>query len=605
MTGSGATHSARRQHFILLAGWLAVFALMTLVWSAPLFTGKLPGPDDYLRMERVFAIVDGQNLPAYAAPGLGIDGKAETGWSPLVDWPIAAVQGTAELFMERIPAAMVASTIMPALALLCFIFAAAWYGRSLLPGWRPVYTVLAVLFLWGLLRQFMPGRVDHHMWQAVLCVIAYGALMRIYFTPERLLYPLAAGGAFGAGLAIGVDIIPPLTFGTALLGLFWLVRGKTFERAGLAYGAALFMVALSCHLLLHDAGRLFAIYCDYLSPAWLSLAAAVLSFWGLVFILPARLKASWLTRLLCGGAVFVPLMAGLYVLFPACFHDPYQIDDPAVREIWLRVVSEARPLSTMFAEQRGAAVFFALPPFLALLAALWGMAAEKENRLLWGGLALVFLGALGLGFYQLRTLDFAQAISVAPLCWLFAMSAQKVGTLAGRLALTRGQRLGAASLFFAVMLVLFGVSMQKREAAKDTSAQIVSARTVCNVQKAAALLQTLPGTMTIAAHTDIGSELLFRTAHFVLAAPYHRNEAGIMAAYRILTAPDEAQARKAAEAGGADVLMICSQLEGLWTGGKAGENVFASALAKGQVPGWLEQIGDKGTAGGYLIYKVK
>src|SRR5690606_7768338 len=122
-----------RQGLMIVVAWLFLLAAMIGVWSAPFISGKLPDTDDYMRMERTFALLDGEDMPSYAAPGLGIDGKAETGWSYLVDAPVVMVQGTLELLgFERIPAAMLTATIVPLLALLALLAAAVWYARPLI-----------------------------------------------------------------------------------------------------------------------------------------------------------------------------------------------------------------------------------------------------------------------------------------------------------------------------------------------------------------------------------------------------------------------------------------------------------------------------------------
>jgi len=578
----------RRPAVIILGGWIFILLVMAMVWPQPLMTGALPDTDDYMRMVRVFDILDGNRYPSYEVPRLGVGGS-ELGWSRLVDWPLAAVQGTFETFLPRLDAAMMTATLAPALALLAFLAAAFWYARPMLGDKSPLFVIFAVFLLWGLLRQFMPGRVDHHMIQATLGVLAYGALLRIWFAPDRLLYPLIAGAAFATGLAIGADIIPWLFCGAVFVGIAWLVHGESFEKPALFFGAAVFAVTLALHALLQEAG-FWTPSCDSLSVVWLSLATALSCFWAIIFILPATFKNTFRKRILAAAVIAAPMLAALYFSFPSCFSDPHQIENSLVRDIWLAAVMEARSLPSFWAGNSGIALFLTVPSVLALTGTLWASRIEKENRALWLALALILFCGLALTSYQVRTADFALAASVAPLAWLFGAIFARLQSYMN--TLTRRQRLAGAGSFFAVSLVFFiFAATDEKQSAVKTSYQ-------CSVKEAAAQLNVLPGPLTIAAYIDAGSELLFRTGHNVLAAPYHRNEQGIMTAYNILTAPDQAAARTLMTQNGADIIMICNDPGNPWTK----DSLFARALLAGTVPEWLEQVGEK--TGGYLVFKV-
>lgn len=582
------------------ACWGFILVVMLALWSLPPVSGELRDPDDYMRMTRVFDLLDGSGAPSYSAPRLGPQGS-EIGWSRLADAPLAAVQRGLEIFMDRIPAAMWTATVVPALALLALVFAAFWYAGPLAPGQRgrAIFIFFALLCSWGILRQFFPGRVDHHMWQILLTVFAFGALVRTYFAPERLRYPVMAGLAFGAGLAIGADILPGLTFGTAMLGLFWLARGRDYERAGFAYGGGVSGMALACHLLLSDQGRFFVPSCDSLSVAWLGLAAAILLFWALAHSLPPEFKAGWKGRFFTGLAVAVPLLAALYLFFPACFHDPYMIGDPLVREIWLSAVREARSLPALYDASPNAALFFIVPVFLALAGALWAL-AEKRDCVLWSGLALAVAGGLALNFYQVRTIDYAQAVALGPLVFLLASAGERLAVFAGGFTLSRRQRLAAAAAFFALCLAFtVFAALNKQDHPQAES----GAQRACDIRAAAKALDQLPGSLMIAAYIDEGSALLFYTSHKVLAAPYHRNEAGIRAAYEIMTAPDATAARRAFGQSGGEVLLLCGRRENFWLRHNAPPGGFAAQLLAGEIPPWLAPVGMAEENGGYLILK--
>lgn len=590
----------KKQAGMILAGWVLLLAIMFSLWELPVKTGELADTDDYMRMVRVFDLIDGQGGASYAAPRLGVDGQAEIGWSRLVDWPLTLIQGTLEDFTDRMSAAMLTATIMPSFGALLLLLAAIWYVRPLIKGRSLIFVLLASLFFWAMMRQFMPGRVDHHMWQILLGLCAYGAVVRIYFTPERSLYPGVAGAALATGLAIGADILPWFTFITAMLGLFWLVRGNAYKKAGLVYGLTTLGVTFVWHLSLHDSGRFLYPSCDSLSVVWLMLAAVMSIFWAIVYFMPSA--GDWKKRLIVGGVVAVPLLAFLYVLFPDCFRDPYQIDNPLVREIWLSAVKEARSLPALYADNKVAGLFFVVPVLLALVGSVWALRVEKKDRLLWAGITVTLLCGMALGFYQVRTVDFTQAVALAPMAWLLVAGFDKGRAFVGRFQLTRQQRLSLASGFFMLSFVCFVFSVMTHEEQK--AEEKIGKDKICVLYKAAETLNTMPGSQTVAAFIDNGSEILFRTNHKALAAPYHRNQDGILAAYSIVTAPDEDLALRHMEESKTDIILLCDDPGNIWTGEKRGhEAPFAQALFAGEMPDWLQPVGGTEENGGYLILK--
>ncbi|MCB9991896.1 MAG: hypothetical protein H6867_11115 [Rhodospirillales bacterium] len=591
---------SRRDAITLLAGWLLLVLLMAGIWSVPPATEKLPDTDDYMRMVRVFAIIDGEHLPSYAVPGLGIDEKGEVGWSRLTDWPLALMQGTLEKFMPRETAALYTGTIMPALALLLFLPLALWCATPLLPDRRAALpVVIAMFFLWVLLRQFMPGRVDHHMWQASLSVIAYGSLFRLWFTPERLRYAVIAGAAFATGLAIGADIMPGFVLGTALLGFFWWIKGDVYQRPGLLYGLALFAATAAYHIVLHDPGRFITASCDALSMGWVGMTAAVMLFWGGVSIIPDGLKQGIVKRLLCGIGVFLPLMAALYLLFPFCFGDIYQIRYPVLNDLWLHRIAEVLPLNRYAQLYPAAAAFFVVPPLAALLACLWAIKREPENRILWAGLALVLGGALAATFYHVRTVDFAQTIAVAPLAWLLIHG--KDYASARLSALSARQRLTGAGIFFALALIGFVLALPGRDDRAVEPEEPVTAG--CDLQQASESLNALPPGQIVAGPLYAGSELLYRTHHNILVASVHRNQDSMMVVYHIFTAANADAAREAVEQSGATVLILCDTPDNFWVEYMDGKPSFAEELLSSDVPDWLEPLGSAEDNGGYLIFR--
>jgi hypothetical protein len=99
----------------------------------------------------------------------------------------------------------------------------------------------------------------------------------------------------------------------------------------------------------------------------------------------------------------------------------------------------------------------------------------------------------------------------------------------------------------------------------------------------------------IAAITDFGPELLYRTPHSVLAAPYHRNP-GILTSHRLLDTPVSARTQAAILERGVGLILLCRSVG-------TESNTLAAALIAGRVPGWLRPV-PLPPAGGMVLFEV-
>ena len=584
----------------ILGIWSFIYLTMYFLWSNPLITGTLPDPDDYMRMVRVFDLLDGKNLSSNIQPRLGVDSMAENPWSRLIDWPLVLLQGGAEFFFERESAAMLSAGLMSAFALLVFVISSCWSFKASFPKERAInflFLFFSLFCMWGLLRQFMPGRVDHHMWQIIITVIAFGLLFNIYKKPDSFYYPVLLGAALATGLEIGADSIPALSFVTILLGVIWLLDGKVYERAGLFFAASLYAIASIYHAFMHDTGRFLAAECDAHSLVWLSLAGMVLVFWVLANILPDVVKDNALKRLFLGAVISTPLLISFYFAFPHCAEDVYKIEHEAVREIWLGVVFEAQSVLDVWKYSPATALFFMLPASLAFIGSALSVKIFKEERGYWLGLCAVIICAMALTAYQIRTGDILLALCIVPLAYMFSHVFDLIKSAISKIKLARSIRISMAALFFLCSLcalIFSSMHKQQNEIAKEKLA-------TCNIKLAAKALSKIDQPLLIAAHIDEGSELLFRTHHNVLAAPYHRNQDGIKAVYDIFTAKSDTLAFGAMHRYKADVVMLCARKDNYWLIRAGSEENFAHKIVSGDVPVWLQPI--RGETGGYNIYK--
>jgi hypothetical protein len=97
--------------------------------------------------------------------------------------------------------------------------------------------------------------------------------------------------------------------------------------------------------------------------------------------------------------------------------------------------------------------------------------------------------------------------------------------------------------------------------------------------------------LTILAFLDFGPELLYRTRHRVIGTPYHRNDAGILDSYNIMTANEPQDAKPAMDERDVDLVLLCpNSPERVFFSTSEGRGRFYSALAADTPPDWLVPV---------------
>jgi hypothetical protein len=110
----------------------------------------------------------------------------------------------------------------------------------------------------------------------------------------------------------------------------------------------------------------------------------------------------------------------------------------------------------------------------------------------------------------------------------------------------------------------------------------------CRQAKDYAPLARLPRGLVLG-FIDAGPFILMETPHAVLAAPYHRNVRGNSAMLDIFLAPVDRAAERLA-ALGVDYVAFCPGAPERHNYAAAAPDGLAAALARGDVPGFLERI---------------
>ena len=589
-----------------LIGWGLIVALLTGLGSDGGPRVEAFGPDDFMRLVQVSDLLDGAGWYDHRQDRLSPPAGVEMHWTRLPDIPVALIARLAEPSMGRQDALILAANVVPCVLLLGLYFAVGWAAAPVLKGGSRLAVVPILSLTVPILIQFLPGRVDHHGYQVIIAAILFGAALRITGQADDLRAAVRAAVIAGAAAAVGLwispEIVPWLIVLTGVLAVFWILYGTSLTPA-IWFAAVL---TGGCMLLLplaHPIDDWPEATCDSFSPATIGFAGMIAVFWAIVAVLgrPIRRRTGRLAAAAGAGGIALALYA---VTFPQCIAGPYGELNPAMVEVWLSHVVEARSLHTVAVKDPGLLVSLFAMPAIGLAYAIFAAhrAGGIEGRT-WLAVALFVGAAMAALEYQIKLSSHASLFAILPL----AAASAALWNRANRspFALVRVCLRATPAVVMTLLIVLS--SGPRNDAGDDTGGGVAAADPAvqptpgsarvsvpCDLEVAAPALALLASDdddpLVIAAPIDRGPEILFRTPHAVVAAPYHRGPGGIVAIDALLRAEDEAAARNLIDDHGIEVVLICP--DGPQRARYRGEErpSFIDLLISGPVPPWLEPI---------------
>ncbi len=534
--------------------WWSRLSIMTAFFSllaiAAIAAMKLPGAvdyvgadnDDVMRLVQVRDLLAGQGWFDLTQYRLGLSGGTLMHWSRLVDAPIAGLILFFGLFLETRAAEAAALAVWP-MALVAPLLGCVGLGARRLGGVQAMNIAMGLtIILIVTTNRFLPGAIDHHNLQLVLAA----ALAAVLLDPRHGAANYAAGGVLAAlALAIGAETTPFLAVVCLVVTAQWALRGPSFAPAAMAFGLSL---ALSITVLFFATvapARYAAVTCDSLSLGFYALA----TLGGGLMFLSARFFSAvpFRARLGVVAGNGAAVLGAAILLAPQCLGNPLADLDPLLVTLWLDKVTEAQSFfATIRLEPATAGGFYAVGFFAAvvcLVRVLRDDRAEAHAVML----ALIAV-SWAVAFIQVRGAIFANLLAVLPLSLLVAELRQRSNA--------EPENIAAGFFFLAVTFasvpvvwVLGGVlssegfkSMANRFNAPVLAPVNNGAAKSCNGEAALAALSALPPGV-VAAPSNLGASILRFGGHRVLAAPYHRNQAGMLTELHIgLAVPSEAEA---------------------------------------------------------------
>lgn len=589
MTSDLRIRSDEKPNRAILLTWLAVSALITLVAWPRISHGRLPDPDDFLRLVQVRDLIAGQgwyDLHQYRiTPPDGV----LMHWSRLVDGPLYLSIQLLEPLLGQALAEQVTIFCIPLIlfGLICLVV-----GRL---AWRlfdvetAVFACL-VLGMWPhVVQQVQPMRIDHHAYQILMIAIAAWALS----WRSGLRGGAAAGAAMGIGAMISLETLPLAAgFGFVLL-LRWLRDHQLrWWLVGYMKGFALTLaLVFAATRGLPD----LAEHCDAISPAHIGffvITALATTAIATVPRLPRVATLGLFAAAGIGGVAFFGLSA------PECLSTPFGELDPMLRENWYLNVREGLPIW----HQTFDVALPTLAQGLAALGAAFAIHMRERDwmRQWWLEYALLLVVAILAGITTFRSFAFVGVLGAIPLAWL----ARQL-LLRFRSAQTVMAKLFGAALLYLVLVPSTPFVLAKRLAVEDQgSAGLVGTRdSSCDPVNAIPLLDSLPASRLFAP-LDLGPAVLLTTHHSVIASGHHRAQQAMRDVIQGFASVPE-RSRAIIDRYGADYVAVCMDMYEADNYSRLGGSASLMArLTSGNPPAWLEPV-DVGGPETLRVWKVR
>ncbi|QIG81441.1 hypothetical protein [Stakelama tenebrarum] len=490
-----------------LAVACALACVLTLAWAArdwsALSALALPDTDDGMRLQQIRDWLGGQAFGDLMQYRLGPDGLIMH-WSRIPDLVPAAIIALLTPLIGAHDAELTAVILWPAMLFAGALMLIGGIARAL--ETQPAVAQVIAALAYPATTLFLPGRIDHHGLQILLLLIVALMLVR----PMSWRSAATAGLATAVSLAIGMETAPLLAAAAAVLVLQWIAGARGAQARLGAWSVTLTLGFAAGAALLRTNGWTYPSCDGFTETLWRAAQGAAIV--PLLLALIGFIVPDSRSRAACAILGGLAALAFVHLTAPICL-SPYAGLDSMLNDIWLSNVAEAQPL---FETDLTTAIGYAGIMVAGIGTSAWF--ARRDAR--WLSLLALQIASLALACIQLRG-AYAGAILAAPALAALVAAARRRGTL--RLILAWFASAGIAYPAMATALTSRPVSEPVREAPNG-----------CSLDGAIDALRDLPPSR-ILAPVDLSARALPATEHRFLAGPYHRNEAGNRALYRILT----------------------------------------------------------------------
>ena len=565
-----------------------VFAALMAVSAFPTVIDKL-STDDAMRLVEVRDLLAGQSWFDLVQHRLNPPDGVLMHWSRVIDLPIASLISLFGLFVSQDLAERLTVTVWPLLLFLPALLATASASRTLAGPAAGAIGAFMMVMSPGVSTRFQPAAIDHHGAQIALALILLACALRL---DRSVRAAVGAGLAAALMTAIGIDTTPHVAVAAGMIAVRFAIEGG---RADVARGAGLFGLSFAIFTLVAAVATLgpsawFAPACDAFGLAHIT--AAVVGGGGL-FLATRFARGGAAGRFSALGLLGVAVVAALAAAAPSCLASPFAALPERLMTDWIAHVQEAQSFFASTIDSPTSSLAIGLPLLAILATLLWAVATAPQERrwAVWTAAAMCGV-AIAVTCWQIRgaSLAFALGGTLLPIAVIAA------GEAGGRL------RSGLVMIGLCPSaLALGGLGIASLVGLPSIEDETAAGSKLCATQDYAAFGRLPQG---LALNTiDTGPFVLAFTPHSVVAAPYHRNVDGLLAALDAFGGGEEA-GRAVAISRRAAYVVGCATDGGLRSDAREHPDGLSAALMGGRTPSWLEPV-DLGRDTALKVWRVK
>ncbi|KQV84258.1 hypothetical protein [Rhizobium sp. Root1220] len=564
-----------------------------LVYSALLIVAiialRLPDAKDYvgadnddgMRLVEVRDFLHGQGWFDLMQYRMGLGSGTLMHWSRLIDLPIATLIKLFGLFLPQERAEAAALLVWPLSLIVLSLWGTGLAGRRI-GGVLAMHIALGLTaFLLVTSNRFLPGSIDHHNVQFAVAAIMVAMLLDENHRPRS--YAIA-GLCAALAIAIGAETTPFVAGVCLIVSMSWAWDGPAFAPAAKAFGLSL---ALSISLFFFGTvpPRLyFSVTCDNLSLGYYSLAAIGGGL--LLFAAAFASRASRPIRFGVLAGVGAAVFAAAVIIAPHCLRNPLADLDPMLVQLWLNNVQEAQSIFAAGRQDPYTLGFFYATGVFAIAVCVFRIAYRDRVRI-----HLILLCLLTISWtiaaIQVRGSSFSNMLAVFPLT-LLIIDMRRISNAERESGAAALSYILSVLLSVAAVWGLVGSLLDTRINALAEETASAKDKLTCVSPETVNPLQDLPPGL-VAAPSDLGVSILRFTKHRILAAPYHRNQGGMLTEMHIgLATPTDAEAFL--RGAGVTVLAFCAEFPQTLEIAKIKPDGLYAQLKKGIVPAYLQPL---------------
>jgi hypothetical protein len=509
--------------------------------------------------------------------------------------------GTAILlpWLDMQTAAIVAAIVFPLIYFLLLLLTTRWAALPFVGRDWAGLTSVVILFLYALMPQFAPGRVDHHGLEAVLAIAFFGCIARVLSGENTRTMAICGAVIAALALNIALEILPVMLVIAGWLALWVTIKGSAEAKTAKLFGLVLFATSAFLLFITRPFNQLLEPALDAYSITYVLMTAGIMLFF-IVASYGAKSTSALPRRFMINGLIGVVIVVCFALLFPALKTGPYGGTDPKVVKIIFNYAQESKPATIAGLYTRSLIL-----SLLGVVASglLWLRAEDQSRRWAAGLLCALIASNYGLSLAsQQRFLVFSEAFSAITLVYAVKLCWESTQVWQDRTLkyLTRVLVVLAVGPLTTIIMPLMSDTIDAQF--NVAFFPVPTFQTPCNPHALFTFLNDHYGDRSRLIMNSLtpSAEILFFTPHQVLAAPFHKNTEGNLDSYAFFTAPDSSTAAAVIKKSRADLVLLCKPSFKFYT---ENGSSLAQQLVDGHPPAWLKPITAAGL-GELLLFEV-